>query len=107
MTTTQPAAFVYDAITFSDGNVFASGGVFDESRESSYSYIWAPAQAGYAIGQLNVSLDEYGASNAGFWVLGADRVAGLVQITYFDVDYPGGASITYIMPAEDCATYPF
>lgn len=81
--------FLYDAVEFEDGSVWASASIIDDGLVFSGSRFYAPHQPGGDLGTIQVAYDVQGYPNGGVWTMGSTRkTSPTVSIRYHDDDLP-------------------
>jgi hypothetical protein len=98
-------AFTYRAAVMRSGDVWATGSVSDGTKEIGASFYHAAKEDGAALGIVSFQFDVAGAANGGNWRLEVARSTGVVVMTNFDADQPGGQK-SWIIPAR-CETTTF
>jgi hypothetical protein len=92
----------YDAVLFSNGDIWTTGSVSDPSRQSSASNFWDPSQNGYADAATgSIVFDFEGPANGGYFVISLDRTTLVSVVTYHDTDLPNDSEI-WTMPPDKC-----
>lgn len=93
--------FMYDAVVFKSGDVFASGSIRNSLLEVSNSTFYSTSQVGAATAAVQMEFDLLGAANAGFWTINVDRNTAIATITNYDSDATGGQN-SWIMTPDKC-----
>lgn len=94
-------SFHYSAVLSANGNVFASGGVWDAFAQVSAAELYAPTQNGALNAPVIITFDLAPPANGGAFRLTLNRTTLVTTIVYADVDVAGG-SMSWTMPASRC-----
>lgn len=84
--------YTYDALIFDDGSVWAAASISDSASQASGTASYAPGAAGTALGPVSIVFDTTAPANGGRWGIGVDRASLQANVTYTDVDVPGGVT---------------
>lgn len=89
----------YDAVLFSNGDIWTTGSVSDASRQSSSSAFWDPSQNGYVDAATQpIVFDFTGPADGGYFVIALDRTTLVNVVTYKDQDLLNDSQVWTMSP---------
>ena len=84
--------FSYTAMVFSDGSVYAYGGIRGADSQIGRSTFYDSSQSGSSTAEVIFDWDLSGSDNWGYWKISVNRSTLVVTILYTDQDETGGST---------------
>ena len=100
--------FTYNAMVFSDGSVYAYGGIRNSEFQIGRSTFYDSSQSGASTAAVLFTWDVSSPANWGYWEISVNRSTLVVTILYTDENQVGGAT-TWTLPSSssNCVLYSY
>jgi len=83
--------FTYTAMAFSDGSIFAYGGIYGVAYQIGSSTFYDSSQTGASTAAVIFTYDVASTANGGWWKISVNRSTRAATILYTDSDASGGS----------------